>query len=85
MPILDHFLDGMNGNRDNKASFVQLGWNQTELGNFYDYGKALSEENSDLLKNRRQEFCLKLAIQQITSEKTQDIFPKREKEYRMQA
>ena len=53
--------------------------------NFDDYSKALSEVNLDLLKNRRQELCLKFAIKCTKSEKTQEMFPKREKEHNMQA
>ena len=53
--------------------------------NFDDYSKALSEVNLDLLKNRRQELCLKFAIKCTKSEKTQEMFPKREKEHEMQA
>ena len=37
------------------------------------------------MKNRRQELCLKFAIKCTKSEKTQEMFPKREKEHNMQA
>ena len=53
--------------------------------NFDDYSKALSELNLDLLKNRREELCVKVAIQCPKSEKTQEMFPKREKEHKLQA
>ena len=53
--------------------------------NFSDYGNALSEVNLDYLKIRRQDLCLKFAVKCIKSEKTQNMFPKREKEHAMKA
>ena len=53
--------------------------------NFSDYGNALSKVNLDYLKVRRQDLCLKFAVKCIKSEKTQNMFPKREKEHAMKA
>ena len=41
----------MDGNRDNRANSVQLGWNQTELGNekleIFENEKSISEDDID--------------------------------------
>ena len=48
-----------------------------------DYSDALAEANLDSLKDRREELCYKFAKKCIKSEKSKDMFPKREKEHEM--
>ena len=55
------------------------------LGKDYEkYDEALAEANLELLRDRRQELSLKFAIKCLKSTRTNEMFPKREKEHLMQ-
>ena len=55
------------------------------LGKDYEnYDEALDEANLELLRDRRQKLCLKFATKCLKSTRTNEMFPKREKEHLMQ-